>query len=451
MTHLQGRGLPVLGGVLAALAALAAACSAPRAPLPLEGDDAGGPVDASPDAEAVAPYDGAFFVPSSQDASSGPAGCPYRDAKDHDGDGFSSEQGDCNDCDPNSNPGAFDVPGNGVDEDCSGVADDEPTGCDANVALDSTDAFDAVRSLDLCRRTTADASGRARTWGVVAAAFVAPDGTDQCTPVDNGLGLPAVTTSCLANPNFALGHGNLAKLGVNTPRVGAHMLGLSSGTARDPLDPGYQSVSGFDKGFTVGGANGYPAPAPACPGIVAGQPHDGVALSLTLRVPTNARSFSLSENFFSYEYPCCICSTYNDSFVVEMTPAPPNSTGGNIAFDSAGNPICVNNGLLQVCDAQTAGGKVFTCPPGPAALQGTGFGADGSGDGGDASGNHGATGWLKTTVAIDDSLRGKTITLLFAVWDSGDGVLDSSALIDGFTWSTAAGMSIPVTQPEGVR
>jgi hypothetical protein len=56
-----------------------------------------------------------------------------------------------------------------------------------------------------------------------------------------------------------------------------------------------------------------------------------------------------------------------------------------------------------------------------------------------------------TTVAIDDSLRGKTITLLFAVWDSGDGVLDSSALIDGFTWSTAAGTSTPVTQPEGVR
>jgi hypothetical protein len=39
---------------------------------------------------------------------------------------------------------------------------------------------------------------------------------------------------------------------------------------------------------------------------LAGQPHDGVALSLTLRVPTNARSFSLSENFFGYEYPCCI-------------------------------------------------------------------------------------------------------------------------------------------------
>jgi arylsulfatase A-like enzyme len=45
-----------------------------------------------------------------------------RKASDHDGDGFSSSfaGGDCNDADPLVNPGAVDVPGNGVDEDCSG-------------------------------------------------------------------------------------------------------------------------------------------------------------------------------------------------------------------------------------------------------------------------------------------------------------------------------------------
>src|SRR5258708_4876851 len=50
-------------------------------------------------------------------------GCRWFDGTDHDGDGFSAQDGDCNDCDPNMNPGAYDVDKNGLDEDCSGVAD----------------------------------------------------------------------------------------------------------------------------------------------------------------------------------------------------------------------------------------------------------------------------------------------------------------------------------------
>jgi hypothetical protein len=376
------------------------------------------------------------------DASNGSVkGCAFSDGKDHDGDGFSFMEGDCNDCDPNMNPGAFDVPNNHIDEDCDGTADNEPSGCDAKLALDSSDPYDGARAIDLCRKTTTAATGRARMWGVVDAKFVAPDGTDQCFE-QPALLSDGGASSCAADPNFALGHGNLAKLGVVMPRVGTHMLGISSGTARDPTDPGYSNVSGFNKAFTVNAAPGFPAPAPACPGVIAGQPHDGAALALTIRVPTNARSFSLDEDFFSYEFPHYICSSYNDTFVVEMTPAP-TSSGANIAFDQAGNPICVNNSLLQVCDPQTAGGKTFACPLGSSSLQSTGFGGDPDA----GSENHAATGWLTTTVNIDPSLLGKEMTLLFAIWDSGDGSLDSTALLDGFTWSTQPGKSTPVTQP----
>src|SRR5687767_4722334 len=43
--------------------------------------------------------------------------CGYDDDEDRDGDGFSSKNGDCNDCNAGINPGAHDIVGNGVDED----------------------------------------------------------------------------------------------------------------------------------------------------------------------------------------------------------------------------------------------------------------------------------------------------------------------------------------------
>ena len=362
-----------------------------------------------------------------QTDSSTPGSCQFNDGTDHDGDGFSGTDGDCNDCDPNTNPGAFDVPMDGIDEDCDGIPDDEPTGCDATVALASTDAFDGAKAIDLCRKTTATAQGKSRTWGVISAKFVAPDATDNCGG------------SCVANPSFQLGHGNLTKLGVNKTQQGKHMLGISSGTARDPSDTGYQDVGGFDKGYTTGFAAGFPAPSPACM-IPTGQAHDGVGLELTIRVPTNAKSFTVNENFFTYEFPDYICSPYNDGFAILMSPKIGNQPNNNIAYDQQGNPISVNNSLLQVCDAQTAGGKSFPCPSGSSTLAATGFGTDTAGQ------NHAATGWLQTKAPVD-TLRGKEITLLFAVWDSSDGVLDSSTLIDNFQWSLDPATSGPVTVP----
>jgi hypothetical protein len=326
------------------------------------------------------------------------------DGTDHDGDGWSGKDGDCNDCDPLVNPGAFDVASNGKDDDCSGKADDEPAGCDANVALEASDAMDGAHALDLCRTTTASAVGQAKTWGVLGASWVKPDGTPETDP---------------------LGHGALDTFGPsNKAPSGARMLALSSGTARAPNHPGYKDIGGYDKGYTSGTPAGFPHAFTGCTasGTTPGAAHDGAALDLVIRVPTNAKSFTVSSSFFAADYPDFVCSQFNDFFVTLVTPAPAGVSDGNVVFDGSHDPVSVDStDLLQSCAPQTAGGKTFACLHGASPLGGTGFDT------------HGGSGWLTTRVPVTP---GSTIKILVAVWDSSDGVLDSTALLDGFQWST---------------
>ena len=351
--------------------------------------------------------------------------CPYADDQDHDGDGYSYEEGDCNDCDPNANPGAFDVIGGvdggpGVDEDCNDVIDDEPTDCDVGIDIADPDPMAAARAIGLCRTADANAVGKERTWGVISARYVKADGTDGMN---------------------ALSHGVLPAFGVANVQQGASMLALSSGTARAPGQPGYQSSQGAQMGTTSAAPDGYPKESPACPGVTTGGVNDPAALEVVIRTPTNANSLTFNLNFYTFEFPNYICSEFNDFYVTLMMPRPSGLADDNISFDQDGNPISVNNSLLQVCSPQTAGGKNFSCPLGPSLLQNTGFT-------GPLIGEHAATGWLQTRAPVEP---GSEITLRFAIWDSGDQVLDSLVLIDKFEWSVdaASGSSTePVPVPK---
>jgi hypothetical protein len=119
-----------------------------------------------------------------------------------------------------------------------------------------------------------------------------------------------------------------------------------------------------------------------------------------------------------------------------LSPIPAGLTDGDVAFDTQGNPISVNTSLLEVCGCTggppcTAGGISYACTLGITELTGTGFE------------DHAATGWLKTSAPVQG---GSEITLRFTIYDSGDGVYDSTVLIDNFTWLTETAPNSPTTQ-----
>ncbi|MCC6669258.1 MAG: choice-of-anchor L domain-containing protein [Polyangiaceae bacterium] len=345
--------------------------------------------------------------------------CDSGPTEDKDKDGQTKQDGDCNDCDPNANAGAYDVAGNKVDEDCNGTPDDTLTDCDGAITdVADADPMNGARAIGLCQQATASD----KKWGVLEAKWVAADGSPLPT-------------------SHADGHGLLAAYGPNVNcQEGKRLLALSSGTARQPTDPGYKSPSGATSPATSPCPTGFPIESPSCNNAVSGKTaNDPAGLELKIRVPTNAKSFSFNFNFYTFEWPSFVCTTFNDFFVALLNPAtsaqPPQY--GNISFDTQKNPVSVNNAFLEACDpkigAGNPGGKNFPCSLGIATLQGTGF-----------EPGHAATGWLETVSPITP---GGEMILRYAVWDAGDHILDSTVLVDNFKFSADEASNTPTTKP----
>lgn len=184
------------------------------------GQQDGGARDAARDAstsETSIPRDGA--ADARHDAASS---CVVTNPDtDMDGDGWTPNDGDCNDCDPSINPGAVDFPQAtgpdggllpGVDSDCSGTFD-PPVPCDQGLALTDVDANDGVKAIELCQTTALSPALPQKTWGVINAQYVRANGGAYATPGDQ------VGIESGWGTNVAV-------------QAGANMLALSSGHSR---------------------------------------------------------------------------------------------------------------------------------------------------------------------------------------------------------------------------
>lgn len=387
---------------------------------------------------------------------------------DQDGDGFTNCGGDC--CDSANegcaspelvNPGAFEAPGNMVDDDCDGTVDNvAAANCDAALTSNSTTAADYAAAMDICQTSTVTDT----KWGLISARLTRADGTGAPLPAQHSI-----------RPNF----------GNTVVQSGGAFTVLSTGNAAAPgqTNPAFLDFQrgSVNNGLGLGGASAFPADflaahngilpnAPGCPNVDQGSTaNDPVMLELEIRAPTNAKSFSFSMNFMSSEYPEWTCSLFNDFFVVLLDSTfagtPANPADKNLAiYTSAANqvfPVGVNlasgnTGLFTQCkngpigctanqnSNLTVAGTINTCMntnelantgfditnPGPNSFS-TGF--DGFCGANNTLG--GGTGWLTTSGNI---VGGEIFKLRIAIWDTSDGIYDSLAIVDNFQWSVEA-------------
>jgi len=369
------------------------------------------------------------------------------DDPDLDGDGWGVCAGDC--CDEEGaacstptlvNPGAYEVVDNKVDDNCDGQMDEVAVACDEGLKSGSAAAMDYAAAMDLCKTTEEmPADPKDRRWGVIAAKFSLADGN----------GTPAAASRSIRG-----GFGSVIK-----PQKFSNMAVLSSGHAADAsdIDPVFAA---FEQGQNLNTTSPPPADwlaannnqipnPPSCPAQLVPAANDPVMLTLRLRVPTNAKSFSAKMYFFSAEYPEYVCSKYNDFFIALVdSKAAGNPPDKNVAVFDDGKtqwPIGVNlvkvaKGLFTQCEGGTVGckgiGGQYEGCTGVAELAGTGFDAfDASACTAMQKFVGGGTGWLTLRGNV---FPGEVMEIRLAVWDTGGHIFDSLVLLDAWEWSLDA-------------
>jgi len=393
---------------------------------------------------------------------------------DFDGDGY----GSCKDCcetatdckgfDPATiYPGAYEMQGDEVDNNCNGEIDEE-TSCDGEdeeLMLDDYpgNAIKLAHAMGICGDQLV--SAEISLAGPAATESIADE---QCISISGGgnkisrqsLPLPYYTNEykTFAAPN---------QFGSNiTPKEGSKIAVLSTGPWNAPtqefkcakLSSGDMKTASkvpedwmnmmpdctIPRSPSCGGTVVEDGLTDQCAGKEIPTVQDPVMLTLKIKAPMNARAFQFNLFFLSAEYPgtACSSSAFNDFFFALLdsehnTKYPDdeyqNPYDKNLGKDAKGNFVGVDlapEGLFTVCDKSNSSNNYREFCEDATLLQGTGFDGMSAGSGG--------TGWLTTRGNV---VPGETITLRLAIFEQGtvwtygpDHSYDSTVLLDGFKW-----------------
>ncbi len=404
--------------------------------------------------------------------------CTPCDSKttDCDADGWLESEGDC--CDkPGAcgaeprlvNPGAIEVVGNGIDDNCNAKVDlfdtEDTQACDTGLTAATTNAPDFAKAIGICRTTTLTPPlKKDKTWGLIDAKLVRADGTvlgdrkghsvrpkfgNSINPL-NGAALAVLSSGMAADATQTLpGPNGGAPTGFNVTNTFSPASTVNISTCNDPLcvKDWFSTANGALKA-----ANALPAAAGCGSANNSASANDSVMLVLTMRAPTNAKAFSFNSYFLSAEYPEFVCTNFNDQFIALVDtpngqPAPiPNPVDKNLMTYTQNGvkyPIAINiakaTNVFSVCDtastitpcATTGNISAQSCQLGATGLAGTGFEKSNSG----TCIIGGGTYWLTTAGNI---VPGDILQIRLVIWDVGDSAFDSTALIDGFQWLSNA-------------
>lgn len=145
---------------------------------------------------------------------------------------------------------------------------------------------------------------------------------------------------------------------------------------------------------------------------------DYTEIRFTIKVPDDVVSFSYDFAFFTTEWPKYFGFQYNDLYVGWLES---EQWTGNISFDNMGNPITLNAVFFEYFNqgGALAPELADTC-----------------------MNHHGGTNWLTSTAPVQP---GEEITVVFAIFDLSDNLLDSYVFLDNFQWGC-----VPTTRPETV-
>jgi|GEM_PF-1892051 len=299
---------------------------------------------------------------------------------------------DCYDYSAAVYPGAVEIEGDDVDNDCDGVKAGEATGGPLTQPNCTGLCTGSQQGAVLCSLELCYGPDVFKTFSAFS-----PTGD-------------SLTNTYMAVNHYGLQSNDLSPFGGTSYLVMA--TGPATGTSHSTDLPGGTEITDTFSGDDM---------------------NDAVELRFQLQAPPGATGFSIDYIFFSEEYEEFIGSSFNDKFYIFLEA--PSVNGGAktvINYTTCSNPSSYSdfideNGQPQCYIAiNTAFSEA--CPYAPTNINGTGFECAPSG-GIDSSSYGSSTGWLFTTWAIQG---GENFTLTFHIHDTSDGIYDSAVILDNF-------------------